>query len=239
MQENYDRVVGSGLGQQFEAMKTEKITANKALEAVKTMYQGSYRTRDSEQTNIDSIFPNGDGVKTLFKSANQDVSMFLETALTQQVDNCLSEAEARVVIARQMGVVYAACTSYVESLLAEKKDLFKTEFGVDVDPEQWLSDPKKDVIPKIFWHGSLQPFLLKQVREMTDEEIAQLFLQDNTIRQVFLDSSGQEFPVSELVSLKKIIRLFLEFHLIAKLSDPPCFFRTSARRGVRIRCSML
>lgn len=184
--------------------------------------------RDWQQTQVNSGFPAGDDIRTLFTRDFLDFESFACDA-----ENCLEELgydkqSKHILVHKILRFVHLATEQEVNNRLQSKRDYLLKEFGVKAPDAE--SD---DTLSRLFWYNTLQSSLFKEINALTtfpsvSPEATALHerMEQATTEQLIEGGEGR-------LRVPELVLMMLKFHTIAALSDPKCYLYPIP--GTRIR----
>jgi hypothetical protein len=200
-------------------------------------YSQNHIKRDWEQTALnkkfanDSEFPDGPEIKKEFNKFFENIETFFTDVITSLESMGYDEMQSIIMLIMNISLpIYNGCNAYIDSILNERKELMKSQFGV-IFP----TDETNDNIVKLFWFLGMQKIIPKIIKSLTDTNISDLISHIDTTydgKLAVLDKQmsdmrkrGEIDDSEYTLTIPLIIHRMLIMFTYSKLSDPYCYIQ--------------
>eukprot|EP01032_Pedospumella_encystans_P011194 gene11194-13032_t len=184
--------------------------------------------RDWQQTKVNSGFPAGDDIRTLFTKDFLDFESFACDA-----ENCLEELNygsksKHVLVHKILRFVHLATEQEVNARLQSKRDYLQQEFGISAPDAE-----SQDTLSRLFWYHTLQSSMYQEILSL--QSFPSVSVEATALHARMLDATNEQMIEGGEGRLRipQLVLMMLKFHTIAALSDPRCYLYPIP--GTRIR----
>jgi hypothetical protein len=179
----------------------------------------SHIKRDWQQTKIDSSFPAGEDLRSMFLKDFLDFESFACDAV-----NCLEDLNigdpASMLANDILRSIHLDTEKEVKARLDKRRDALRDSFGVKQSPDE----ETEDSIARLFWYHTLQSKMYKEIQEI---QVGIVPLGESSTKlhdeMVLAEKENRIEQGESALRLPQLVLLMLKFHTIAALSDPRCY----------------
>ncbi len=212
----------------LSTIKDRERTAQAKSDVLISRVGKNHIKRDWQQTKVNSGFPAGDDIRTLFTKDFLDFESFACDA-----ENCLEELNygnkaKHVLVHKILRFVHLATEQEVNARLQNKRDYLEKEFGVAAPDAE-----REDNLSRLFWYNTLQSSMYKEILSL--RSFPSVSAEATALHQRMLDATAEQLIEGGEGRLRvpQLVLMMLKFHAIAALSDPRCYLYPIP--GTRIR----